>query len=86
MKLLSLFVLLYGCSSTPLTESEEILREYDYQEYLEVWRQQLIQCKNGGGYLLYYDHIRQYPQGILNHPNPNRWDVRNTYCMSRDRF
>ncbi len=81
MKLLPLLLilLLFGCV-TPLTEAELEEREYEYQEYLDWWRHAVANCD---GYLLLDNHIHRYPRGIENHPRPDMYDMKHTYCVPR---
>jgi len=60
---------------------EQIIKEYEYQEELEMWRHQMQFCLDGGGYLLMYRLSRTYRGGILKAERPKLIDMHSTYCV-----
>ena len=88
MKLFSLLVvcssLSNGCA-TQYTEMEEIEREYEYQVQLEEFRIGVMACRQKGGYIFIDNPVRYYRKGIENHPHPDRFDMKHTYCMEARR-
>ena len=75
-----------ACAGEPLTEMEEIIREYEYQEAVIRFRMAVQLCRREGGFLLLVNPSKRYRDGIEKDDRPHRMDMRRAQCVKRDMF